>query len=314
MKKLLSLVMCLALVFSMAACGGKETTPTATPTPVQATDNQATQGTTATTDVVKEAAMAYFANFADDRNIISPAKLFEKMDAGEDMIILDIRQADAYGTAHLKGAINVPYGATVAESLELIPDDVPVYVNCYSGQTSSQTVALLRAAGKFAINIAGGYNNISKAEGYEGHYETEVHTLPTATYEVADEIEAAIAKYYQEATSGAYASFHFPVKDVKALVDAGSTDYTIVSVRAAADYQAGHIEGAINIPFGKGMQASFDSIPMDKPVILYCYSGQTASQVLGVLRLLGYEAYNMPGGMGAEGGSGWLGAGNPVVQ
>ena len=70
----------------------------------------------------------------------------------------------------------------------------------------------------------------------------------------------------------------------------------------------------MNIPFGKDMQKSFDQIPKDKPVIVYCYSGQTASQVLGILRLLGYEAYNMPGGMGAEGGSGWLGAGNPVVQ
>ena len=70
----------------------------------------------------------------------------------------------------------------------------------------------------------------------------------------------------------------------------------------------------MNIPFGKNMQESFNTIPTDKPVIVYCYSGQTASQVLGVLRLLGYEAYNMPGGMGSEGGSGWLGAGNPVVQ
>ena len=69
----------------------------------------------------------------------------------------------------------------------------------------------------------------------------------------------------------------------------------------------------MNIPFGKGMQEGFAQIPTDKPVVIYCYSGQTASQVMGVLRALGFEAYNLPGGMGKEGGSGWLGAGLPVV-
>ncbi|HML45567.1 MAG TPA: hypothetical protein PKE04_02305 [Clostridia bacterium] len=46
---------------------------------------------------------------------------------------------------------------------------------------------------------------------------------------------------------------------------------------------------------------------------MYCYTGQTASQTLAILRLLGYDAYNLSGGMGKEGGSGWLGAGCPVV-
>lgn len=306
MKKLVSLLLCLALVFSMAACGnngGGQADPTPTTAPVTEKD------------VVKEAAMAYFANFADDRNIISTKKLLEKMDAGEEVFILDVRQAADYEKGHLKGAVNAPYGAAVAEALEHIPNDVNVYVNCYSGQTSSQVVALLRAAGKYAVNISSGFNNgISKTEGIDAYLETTVNALPTDTYEVADEIEAAIAKYFTDATTGTFASFHFGVAKVKELVDAESDAYTILDVRQAADYAAGHIAGAMNIPFGKNMQESFNTIPTDKPVIIYCYSGQTASQVLGTLRLLGYEAYNMPGGMGSEGGSGWLGAGNPVVQ
>ena len=308
MKKLVSLLLCLVLVFSMAACGGNGGTE-------QGGEKNPGTDNPSTTNVVEEAAMAYFANFADDRNIISTAKLLEKMAAGEDMFILDVRQADAYATSHLKGAVNAPYGAAVAEALEHIPNDVTVYVNCYSGQTSSQVVALLRAAGKYAVNISSGFNNgISKTEGVDAYLETTVNALPTETYAVDDAIEAAIAKYFTDATTGTFASFHFGVDKVKELVDAESTAYTILDVRQAADYAAGHIAGAMNIPFGKNMQTSFNTIPKDKPVIVYCYSGQTASQVLGTLRLLGYEAYNMPGGMGSEGGSGWLGAGNPVVQ
>ena len=319
MKKFLVLMMCAVMTLSMVACGNEapvvdedvnvETSVDATETDTTETD---VTEEVPEVDVVKEAAMAYFADFADDKNIISPAKLFEKINNGEEMVIIDIRQADAYAEAHLKGAVNVPYG-TVATALELIPDDVPVYVNCYSGQTSSQVTALLRIAGKYATNISGGYSSISGTEGYDAVCETEVNTLTDASYEVDDAIEAAIADYFTAATTGTFSSFHFPVASVKELVDAESDAYTILSVRGAADYEAGHIAGAMNIPFGKGMQESFDQIPTDKPVIVYCYSGQTASQVLGVLRMLGFEAYNMPGGMGKEGGSGWLGAGNPVV-
>ena len=55
------------------------------------------------------------------------------------------------------------------------------------------------------------------------------------------------------------------------------------------------------------------STPAMEPVIVYCYSGQTASQVMAVLRMLGFEAYNLAGGMGASGKGGWLKEDYPVV-
>ena len=263
-------------------------------------------------DTVEDAALAYFANFPDDKHNIKVADLFAKMDAGEDMVIIDIRAADDYAAGHLKGAYNLPYGAAVADGLEYIPDDTPVYVNCYSGQTSSQTIALMNVAGKFAYNILGGFNNgISKAEGYEAYIETEAHTFESDDYEVDDAIEEAIADYYKLAVENS--SFNIKPDKLMEVVNAGSDEYTILSIRSAEDYAKGHIAGAMNIPFGNGMQESFDQIPTDKPVVVYCYSGQTSSQTMAILRLLGYEAYSLVGGMGKEGGSGWLGAGGPVV-
>jgi len=306
MKKLLSLVLCLVLVFSMAACGnngGTTTEPTKAPVEnKQETTETKQETTTPAGNVVEDAAMAYFANFADDRNMISVAKLLEKLGAGEDVLIIDIRRADDYAAGHLKGAVNVPYGAAVAENLELIPDDVMVYVNCYSGQTSSQTVSLLRTAGKYAINIQGGWKAISSAEGVDAYTETTENTFDGTKYEVADEIEKAITDYYAAATSNTYGSFNFPASAAKELVEAESDAYTFLSVRSADDYAAGHIPGAINIPFGKNMQESFSQIPTDKPVIVYCYSGQTSSQTLGILRLLGFEAYSLTGGSNGDAG------------
>ena len=306
MKKLLSLVLCLVLVFSMAACGNSNagtTTTTPTKAPVESSQTGTTTETTPANTVVEDAAMGYFANFADDRNMISIAKLLEKMVAGEEVVILDIRRADDYNAGHLKGAVNIPYGTAIAENLEKIPDDVVIYVNCYSGQTSSQTVSVLRAAGKYTVNIQGGWKAISAAEGVADFTETTANTFPEGTYAVADEMEKAILDYYTAATTGTYSSFNFPVAAAKELVDAQSDAYTFVSVRSADDYAAGHIPGAINIPFGKNMQESFNKIPKDKPVIVYCYSGQTSSQTMGILRLLGFEAYSLLGGSNGDAGA-----------
>ncbi len=297
MKKLFALVLCFALVASLSAVSfAEEVSP-----------------------VVKERAMNYFANYDGAKYTIKVPDLFAKIDAGEDMLILDIRQADAYAEGHLKGAVNVPYGMTIAESLSLIPDDVQLYVYCYTGQTSSQTTALLNVAGKYATNIQSGFNNgISATEGYEAYITTDVAELPGDTYEVDPDVQAAITKYFEDMvskTDTAFANFNFKPESLMKLMDAEMMDdYFVYSVRQAADFETGHIQGAVNNPFGAGMEQNFEAqLPTDKTIIVYCYTGQTASQTMAILRLLGYDAYNLSGGMGKEGGSGWLGAGYPVV-
>lgn len=58
---------------------------------------------------------------------------------------------------------------------------------------------------------------------------------------------------------------------IKALLDAKDETIQFLSVRKAEDYAKGHIEGAINIPFGKGMQESFGTLPTDKNYCLLLY-------------------------------------------
>ena len=290
MKKILSLALCLALLFAVAAA---EVSP-----------------------AVKEKALAYFAGYDGARYVIKVPDLFAKMDAGEDMLILDIRQPDAYAEGHLIGAVNVPYGLTLAERLAEIPDDVQLYIYCYTGQTSSQTTALLNVAGKFATNIQSGFNNgISATEGYEKYLTTDEALLPGDEYDVDPDVQAAIAQYFEDVAANAgtaFANNNFAPESLMEVIEAELDDYYIYSVRQAADYEAGHIQGAVNNPYGAGMEKDFENLPTDKKIIVYCYSGQTASQTMAILRLLGYDAYNLSGGMGKEGGSGWLGKDFPV--
>ena len=298
-KKFLALLLVLALVMgSLAACGGG------------GTDVDVEEP-----DVVNEAAMAYFADFPENSNMIEFEKVMGLIDVEEDMFLIDVRGATDYDEGHIVGAVNMPFGSTaIADNLEFIPNDVPVYVYCYSGQTAAQVTTVLKVAGKDAVSIKGGWNRgISKTAGFEAYVSTDKVDIPTDVYEVDEALAAAVADYFATLVTyngTPFAGQNVAVDVVKEIVDNADEDYVLLSVRQAADYAVCHVPGAINIPFGKGMQEGFADLPKDKTIIVYCYSGQTASQVTAILRLLGYEAFNMTYGMGSvETGVGWLGAG-----
>ena len=260
----------------------------------------------------------YFATLPENKNQVSVADFLKATEEAEEgkVMILDIRSAEDYAKGHVKGAINLPYGVDVAKALEKIPTDIPVYVYCYSGQTASQTMFLLRLAGKQAVNVSGGFDKgISKAENAEEYLTTEAAEFGKETYAVDADIKAAIEQYYKNvAKETEYAKNNMSPKTLKELMEQGSEEIYVVDLRSAEDYAKGHIEGAVNLPYGKGMQKEFDKLPTDKTLVLQCYSGQTASQTMAALRIKGYNAYNLSGGMGAEGGSGWLGAGYTLVK
>ena len=260
----------------------------------------------------------YFAALPENKNQVSAADFLKATEQAEEgkMMILDIRSAEDYAKGHVKGAVNLPYGVDVAKALEKIPTDIPVYVYCYSGQTASQTMFLLRLAGKQAVNVSGGFDKgISKEENAEEYLTTEAAEFGKETYAVDEDIKAAIEQYYKTvAKETEYAKNNMSPKALKELTEQGSEEIYVVDLRSAEDYAKGHIEGAVNLPYGKGMQKEFDKLPTDKTLVLQCYSGQTASQTMAALRIKGYNAYNLSGGMGAEGGSGWLGAGYTLVK
>lgn len=269
---------------------------------------------------VYQAAYDYFANFPSDKNVISAADLFTMMDAGDDMLILDIRRPEDYAAGHLKGAVNLSFfDMSIPEALNSLPDDRPIMVYCYTGQTASQVTALLNIAGRMTKNVQSGFENaITKEPGYEAYVDTEAAILPTGNFApVDDAINEAINEYFLEKNEMAgtdYANYNVTVETVRGIVDEGLVDdYTILDIRQRDDYLAGHIDGAVNIPYGQGMEEALVELPVDKPLIIYCYSGQTSSQTLAVMRLMGYDAYSMSGGMGnTDAGTGWLGAGYPV--
>lgn len=78
----------------------------------------------------------------------------------------------------------------------------------------------------------------------------------------------------------------------------GVDNFTIIDIRAEADYADGHIEGAINSTLGGILDAANGAT---KPIIVVCYTGQSAGHAVMALRLSGYaDAKVLKWGM-----SGW---------
>lgn len=80
------------------------------------------------------------------------------------------------------------------------------------------------------------------------------------------------------------------------LDEARRSDWTIIDVREPAEYQAGHIPGAILMPLGQ-LREGWEDIPRDKPVALYCTLGQRAYYATRILRAKGLRPKNIAGGL-----------------
>lgn len=75
-------------------------------------------------------------------------------------------------------------------------------------------------------------------------------------------------------------------------------DYFVIDLRAEADYNIGHIKNAVRASLADVIDVAEQA--NGKPILVVCYTGQTAARAVGALRLMKKEAYSLKWGM-----SGW---------
>ncbi len=104
---------------------------------------------------------------------VSVSELKAKLDAGEDIVVLDVREPHEWEIAALDGTLRIPKGDIQAAKnalkaarkleeetvLAQIPHDKPLYVHCRSGKRSADSILFLQEAGydiNNMYNVAGG--------------------------------------------------------------------------------------------------------------------------------------------------------------
>ncbi len=86
---------------------------------------------------------------------IQAQEVQEKLEAGEALKIIDVREVDEVEEGHIPGIINIPLGLLEFKMNELDKKESYIMV-CRSGGRSSQATAFLESHGFDVTNMAGG--------------------------------------------------------------------------------------------------------------------------------------------------------------
>lgn len=85
-------------------------------------------------------------------------------------------------------------------------------------------------------------------------------------------------------------------------------DLVVLDVRTVAEYDEGHISGALNIPVQE-LEERLGELDSSVEYLVYCRTGNRSSVAVQVLKAGGFDSvYHMNRGITA-----WVGAGYPVV-
>ena len=97
------------------------------------------------------------------------------------------------------------------------------------------------------------------------------------------------------------------VREAKEMIDSG--DVFLLDVRSVSEFEAEHIEGAVNINVNE-LSSRLDEVPRDETILVYCRSGSRSVTASNILFDAGYtDVYNMLGGSNR-----WKAGGYPYVS
>jgi rhodanese-related sulfurtransferase len=222
--------------------------------------------------------------------------------------IIDIRTAADFALGHIKNAHNVAVAdiLTHIESVNLT-SYTKVAVVCYTGQTAGFATTILRIMGydkayslkwgmcSWHADFAGKWNTaISSGNAYQSQFTTTATekaaqgTLPVLATGKTTGLDILKARVTAVLTEG-----FTPASVSSSALFSNLTGYYVVNYWPATQYtDPGHIPGAIQYTPKETLKLAADlkSLPIDKPIALYCYTGQTSAALAAYLRILGYDA------------------------
>lgn len=233
---------------------------------------------------------------------------------GKDWPIIDVRAANDFAAGHIQGAVNVPLADLVNYyKSNNLQNKERVVVTCYTGQSAAWGITLLRLLGysnvydlKFGMcswndAFASRWRN-AIGNSRAGQFVTtnfpkpaagNLPSLNTGKKTGAEILEARIQALLTEGYGPA------AISHADLFLNLGN--YFIVNYWPIAHYNWGHIEGAIQYEPRNDLKLAtyLKTLPTDKTIVVYCYTGQTSSHMAAYLRLLGYNARSLSFGVNA---------------
>lgn len=293
---LLYLLIAASIMFFNVGCSSDDETPPVVPPAVNESE-VLVQYLEANTDFINTTAPAMITATDVNALINDPT-----------VAILDIRSATDFAAGHIQGAVNL----TVANLLSYyqtnnLSTKSKVVVACYTGQTAGFGTGILRLAGYTNVfdlkwgmcswssptswnNAKNNGQNNPITKQTTANAKNTAGSLPTLSTTKTTGSEILASRLATLSTEGFDAA-----KIDRTTLYANLSNYYIVNYWSEADYNTGHIEGAIQYTPKADLKLStfLKTLPTNKTIVVYCYTGQTSSQLVVFLRALGYDAKSL---------------------
>lgn len=241
--------------------------------------------------------------------MIKAKKVKEMVDAHGPIYVLDLRAAVDFANGHIPGAVNVPmselYGHMKNE-VDKAKYEKIVFV-CYSGQSASYATSVFRLLGydnTFAMKWGMSAWNKKFAKTWENRISNDfAEKLETEANPKAAEGELPVIKtgkttgeeILDERAKKVLQLGFKPVKLTAEELFENPGNYYVMNYWPEEKYNFGHVPGAIQYPPKKSFKsdAFLKTLPTDKEVVTYCYTGQHSAFVTAYLNILGYKAKSL---------------------
>ncbi len=229
---------------------------------------------------------------------------------GKNMLVVDIRSPKQFSEGHIKGAVNKKFEEVPSffeTGIKPFEYDKIIIVS-EDGQVSSYATCLLRLMGygnvysmRWGMSV---WNNKYAQDGWlkgvSGKYETKLENTVN---------ERPSLLVMPELKTGLMTGPEIGAARFRRLFEEGTTDilisadevfsnpqkYYIINLDRKDKYEDGHIPGSVRYkPEGTlGYTDEMASIPVDKPVVVYCGTGHNSGFATAYLRLFGYDAHTL---------------------
>jgi len=227
------------------------------------------------------------AEHAFDTPRITALELNEKIQRGEDLIVLDGRPFTEFKKMSIPTAICCPNGELPLRIDELIPSDqTTIVINC-AGRTRSIIGA------QTLINLGIKNKVIALENGTQGWYLADLQLDHGKTKRHALEIDPATLKNKQQRARALAEKHHVPTVDlacVKRWLKEENRTTFLCDVRTPEEFAQGSLPGAQNTPGGQLVQATDQYVAVKGArLVLFDSEGVRAPAMASWLAMLGWE-------------------------
>lgn len=239
--------------------------------------------------------------------LIKASDVMTNILSGKEQFIIDIRGENDYLAGHIQGAVNVQINNIVNfyESNNLDAKEL-VVITCHSGQGAGFATALLRLLGYSNVkDLVWGMCSWNKST--SSYWTSSINNSRASQFKTTNNPKPSLnelPKLTTNKTTGEkilrarieeILSASDPLGDLKVSSDeifSNLDNYYIINYWPLNDYNWGHIESAVQYSPKESLllDVELETLPTNKKIAVYCYTGHTSAQITTYLRVLGYDA------------------------